>query len=136
MSDYVVAVSKTGRSASEENLPNSFIFHSDYNSFKIIKTGVATFTIAVSGDNQEFTTQHGLTFTPLVTAFARDDDDGVVYPPNCAGVTFYASSIELVTNLVSFTKVGADATNMIFVFNNTDTETHTISVRYFCLETI
>jgi len=136
MSDYIIAVSKKDKGVTEENLPNSFIFHSDYNSFKIVKTGIMTCTVVASTNNQEFTTQHGLTFTPLVTAFAKDAVEDEAYPPNTAGVNFYFPTISLQTNECELKKIGADATNVIAIFNNTDTENHVVAVRYFCLETI
>ena len=136
MSDYVIAISKKDKNVAEESNPNSFIFHSDYNSFKIIKTGLTSCTVLATTDNQEFTETHGLEFTPLVTAFAKDDAEDMAFPPNTENVDFFFPTIALGGTGVSFTKVGADATNVIFIFNNTDEFDHTIQVRYFCLETI
>ena len=136
MSDYIIAVSKQDKSATEENLPNSFIFNSDYNSFKIIKTGLKYCNVVASTSNQQFTESHGLTFTPLVTAFAKDNDENMAFPPNTENVNFYFPTVELGGTGVEFVSVGANTTNLIFVFNNTDTSAHAIQVRYFVLETI
>ena len=139
MSDYIIALSKDGKDAREENLPNGFIFHSDYNSFKIIKTGLKYCSLLASTNNQEFTEQHNLTFPPLVTAFAKDDDsvgDGTAFPPNTENIYYQLPKAGLSGTGVIFTKISSDASNVIFTFNNKDTKTHNILVRYFCLESI
>jgi hypothetical protein len=138
MSDYIIAVSKQNKDVTEESNPNSFIFHSDYNSFKIVKNGLKVCNVVASTNDQEFTVAHGLEFTPLVTAFAKDDAEDMAFPPNTFNINFYFPTLGLeeMSTGVKFTKVGADATNVIFTFDNIDTSDHTINVRYFCLETI
>ena len=136
MSDYIIAVSKQDKDAIGEANPNSYIFHSDYNSFKIIKTGLKFCNVVASTSNQQFTEAHGLDFAPLVTAFAKDDDESMAFPPNTENINFYNPAIELQGTGVTFAKVSANSTNIIFTFDNTDTSAHSIQVRYFVLETI
>jgi hypothetical protein len=136
MSDYIIALSKDSKNVRNENLPNSFIFHSDYNSFKIIKSEIVQFQVLAKTNNQQFTVAHGLSFTPLVTAFAQKNGSGYAYPPNCAGVDFCLPKTELSTNGISFKEMSSNSTNVIFVFDSSRSTTTTMNVRYFCLEVI
>jgi hypothetical protein len=136
MSDYIIAVSKKNKDALNDANPNSYIFHSDYNSFKIIRTGLKYCNVAASTNDQQFTEPHGMDFIPLVTAFAKDDAEDMAFPPNTENIDFYFPSTNLGGTGVSFKTVGANTTNIIFVFDNSDESAHSIQVRYFVLETI
>lgn len=130
---YVVAVAKIGKRADSTN-PNDFIFHSSYNTFKIIVEGTKSVTHNGSPDTQVFTQAHGLKFTPLVSAFIKVSGESQVYPPNGYGVTA-AGDKSLITNGIRFDYIEADATNIYFSITN-EGASKDISIRYFCLEVI
>ena len=129
--DQVVKVSKIGVSALSTN-PNDFIFHSSYNTFKIIVEGTKSITLAASTDNQTFSQPHGLFFIPLVTAYAKESS--TVFAPNTYNCTGYGSKAGLFSSGVEFNYITADITNINFNFDNTNTGTRSITIRYFCLE--
>jgi len=135
MSDYIIAVSKTGFDVKDEIDPNNFIFHSLYNTFKIIKTGTLTCSVLGSINSQIFTKAHNLSFIPLITAFAKDNAQSEVFPPNSENIYGYGLKTGLFGTGVKLISISSDDTNMIFKFDNSGT-TKTVKVRYFCLETI
>jgi len=130
---YIIAVAKTGHDVSLESDPNVFIFHSNYNTFKIIKTGVVRLEL-VTGDGQLFYVPHRLNFTPLVTAFAKEFGYDRVFPPNSGNVAVWSPKAGIIGTGVAFVSVSSDANNIILKFNSTYGET--VWVRYYCLETI
>jgi len=132
---YIIAVAKNGYSALDEMNPNNFIFHSSYNTFKIIRTGVAVCTIVASTNGQLFYEPHRLKFTPLVTAFARESGYSQAFPPNTINISTWGPKAGLIGSGLKFVSVAADATNMIFKFDNSGGE-KTAYVRYYCLEGI
>lgn len=134
MSDYIIAATKDGHDISETD-PNSFIFHSLYNTFKIIKTGTLGVNLAAATNGQVFTLAHNLLFTPLVTGFAIQTGVTGVFPPNSINISFWGPKVGLISTGVTFVSIGADATNMIFKFNNSGAIT-IVTIRYFCLEGI
>jgi hypothetical protein len=133
---YIIAITKKTKDVTTETDPNNFVFHSDYNTFKIVKTGIKTCVLTASTDNQVFTEIHEMLFTPLVTAFAKDDAESEVFPPNSEDINWYSGKVGIFGTGVKFLSIKSDATNIIFTFNNTDTSERTIKVRYFCLEAI
>lgn len=135
MSDYIIAVSKSGKSASGETDPNSFCFHSLYNTFKIISTGIHTIALP-NGSNQVFNKPHHLAFTPLVTAFALETEYSQVFTPNSSNVYMYGWKTGIVSTGITFVSISADATNIIYKLSNSNASEKTIKIRYFCLETI
>lgn len=121
---YILAVSKSGKSVLTATDPNDFIFHSAYNTLKIIATGTVSDTIAGSGAATEFTVAHGLGYTPLVSAFAKINNEIYVAKPNEAA---------RLTSNVSFWSAGADATNLIFRFFSSWTA-YAVVIRYYVFE--
>ena len=128
----VIKVAKIGKSTNSTN-PNDFIFHSEYNTFKIIAEGTKTVNHDGSPATQTFTQAHGLSFIPLVSAFIKVVGESLVYPPNSYGVVV-ASSKVLITNGVKFDYVETDATNI--TFSITTSSNKNINIRYFLLEKI
>jgi len=116
--------------------PNDFIFHSDYNCFKIIKEATKTVTLAASTNNQSFTEAHGLSFIPLVDAFAKESGISRVFGPNSQNISGFNSLAGILGSGVKFNYVTSDITNLTFNFDNTNGSTRSISIRYFCLEAI
>jgi hypothetical protein len=132
---FIVALTKIGQNVLTAKDPNSFLFHSGYNTFKIIATGKKTVNLSASTNSQSFTEAHGLAFTPLVTAFAKVQGESQVFPPNGYGVTI-AGSKGLVTNGVNFNYITTDGTNITFNFDNTNGSAKAVDIRYYVLEGI
>lgn len=129
----VVKVAKIGESANSTD-PNDFIFHSSYNTFKIISQATKSVTLAASTNNQTFTEAHGLTFIPLMTAYALESGRDQVFLPNTYNCTGYGAKAGLLSSGVSFNYVATDITNLTFNFDNTNASTKAVSIRYFLLE--
>ena len=132
---YIIAVTKLGYDVIDETDPNSFVFHSDYNTFKIIRSGVLECTLVGTTNGQLFYQPHLLNFTPLVTAFAKQTGYSQVFPPNSLNIATWGPKAGLLDTGVKFVSVAANATNIIFKFDNSEGGT-TVYVRYYCLETI
>lgn len=132
----VLAVSKQGVNILESTDPKDAIYHSDYNTFKIIIQATKSITLAASTNNQSFTQAHGLSFIPLVTGFARVSGENTVFMPNQEGISFWNSVSGVFGNGVKFNYIKVDATNITFNFDNTNGSTKDVSIRYFCLEAI
>lgn len=134
MSDNVVAIARIGKAANSTD-PNDFIFHSSYNTFKIVVEGTKSITLAAATSNQSFTQAHGLRFIPLVDAFAKQSGFSQVCRPNGILIEGWGKKASFFGD-VQFNYVSADATNIIFNFNNADAGTIDVSIRYFCLEKV
>ena len=132
---YIIAVTKLGYDVIGETDPNSFVFHSEYNTFKIIRSGVLECALVSSTNGQLFYQPHLLDFTPLVTAFAKQTGYDQVFPPNSINILTWSEIAGLVGTGVKFVSIAADSVNVIFKFDNSGGGT-TVSVRYYCLETI
>ena len=132
---YIIAVTKLGNDVISETDPNSFVFHSDYNTFKIIRSGVLECALTSSTNGQLFYQPHLLDFTPLVTALAKQTGYSQVFAPNSLNITAWGPKAGLLDTGVKFVSVAANATNIIFKFDNSGGGT-TVYVRYYCLETI
>jgi hypothetical protein len=136
MTDYLIAATKSTYDVNTETDPNNFIFSSDHNTFKIIKNDLITCNVIGSTDNQVFTRAHNLPFTPLVNGFYKDGSSSLIIPINGVEVTMVPEKDLLLTTGIEFVSIKSDATNIYFTFNNSDTSTHIIKVRFYCLETI
>lgn len=134
-SSMVLKVARPGKSANSTN-PNDYIFHSDLNTFKIIKNEVKQITLLADTLNQSFTEAHGLSFIPLVNAFAMEVGTNRVFTQNSEDIYFYAPKGGLWSTYVRFNYCRSNSTNLIFNFDNRDYEEHTININYFCLEKI
>lgn len=131
----VLAVTRIGKDVRSTD-PNDFIFHSKLNTFKIIKEATITITLAASTSNQSFTDAHGQTFIPVATAFAKESGVSQVFLPNSDDVNVWGSKLGWTSTGVRFNYVAADATNVIFNFDNSNASTKSVSIRYFVLERV
>ena len=129
-------VAKKGYNAAIDKNPNHFIFHSDFNTFKIILDDTKTVTLTASTNNQTITQAHGQKFIPLVNAFAKETARAQVFLPNSDNPTLYGVKDGWSSTGIRFNYVKADATNMYFNFNNTTASGVEVSIRYFVLEKI
>ena len=136
MSDPVFKVAKKGYNAETETDPNNFVFHSDYNTFKIIKTGTKTVTLSASTSNQTFSEAHGQRFIPLPHAFAKENGVDRVFLPNGGDVSFYSAIAGLSYSGIKFNYVSADDTNLNFNFDNDNASQKTVKIRYYVLEKV
>jgi len=131
----VVKVAKIGKSVNSTD-PNDFIFHSSYNTFKIILEGTKEITLAASTDNQSFTQAHYInSFVPLVAAFAKRDSASQVFLPNGVDVELYGARLGFDGD-ITFNYVATDSNNIIFNFDNAKVATVDVSIRYFLLEKV
>lgn len=129
----VIKVAKKGVSANSLD-PNDFVFHSSYNTFKILETGTKSITLSASTANQSFTQAHSLApfTTPIVTAFAKRDSASQVFAPNAYDVELYGAKLGF-TGDVTFNYVQADQSNITFNFDNDKVSTVDITIRYYLL---
>lgn len=118
--------------------PNKSIFDSRYNGFKLILVGTKNITLAASTNNQSFTEAHGLNFIPLPDAFAKQSGYSQVFRPNAFNIDISGPKLALIdgSSGVRFNYVAADATNLIFNFDNSNSSTKDVAIRYFCLEKV
>ena len=133
---HAFIVAKNGVNAETATDPNDFIFHSDYNTFKIIKEATKSITLAASTTNQSFTEAHGQRFIPLIHAFAKQSTLSQVFLPNSENINTYGPKAGWTGTGVVFNYVQADDTNIIFNFDNTTGSSVSISARYFVLEAV
>ncbi len=131
-----MVVAKNGVNAELSTDPNDFVFHSDYNTFKIIAVGTKQVTLAASTNNQSFTQLHYQDFIPLITAFGKEVTLAQVFLPNGGNVGSSGPKLGWTTTGVIFNYVAADATNMIFNFDNQNASPKLVDVRYFVLEKV
>jgi hypothetical protein len=132
----ILAVSKLTKNVLTASDPNDFIFHSAYNTFKIILEGTKSIEIVGSDSNQTFTQAHSLDFTPLVTGFATQDGIDRVFVPNCLNVMMWSPKAGPVGSGITFKYIESNSTNIIFNFGNTNVDSRDVIVRYYCLEGI
>lgn len=133
--NQVVKVAKIGKSINSAN-PNDFIFHSDYNTFKIILEGTKTVTLVASTANQSFTQAHGFnSFVPLVSAFAKRSGVAQVFSPNGVDVETFGAVAGFAGD-IKFNYVATDPNNIIFNFDNDKVSNVDVSIRYFLLEKV
>lgn len=73
-----IAISKDGINVLTATDPNDFIFHSLYNTFKIVASLTTTVSV-LPGERGTAAVSHGLSYTPVCTAFANKSGSGNVY---------------------------------------------------------
>lgn len=122
----VVKVAKSGVNAQTATDPNDFIFHSDYNTFKIIATGLYEPTV-IANSTADYTVAHGLEQIPFVLAFMQEASIAEVvmahnYSPN-------------VTANLKFNYVAADYQYLRFNIQNQHASNNIVAhIRYFIME--
>jgi len=119
-------VGKSGVNAETATDPNDFIFHSDYNTFKIIDTDLYEPTV-VHDSTADYTIEHGLEQIPFVLAFMNEDGESTVV---MASNNSFLVTADLVLNYVS-----ADYEYIRFNITNSDLSNDKVAhIRYFILE--
>lgn len=131
----VLVVAKIGKDVEVATDPNDFIFHSDYNTFKIIAEGTKSVELAATTNDQSFTQAHGLDFIPVVNAFAKRDLASQVFGPNGFDVELWGPKAGT-SGDVTFNYVEADITNLTFNFDNDDGSAIDVTIKYYILERV
>lgn len=117
-------VAKSGYNALTETDPNNFIFHSEYNTFKIIYKGSAFPTWNdTSGAEVAVNVAHGQSYTPFIFAFGRFNDLRSANPGTRDPTADFW-----------WTKLQVDSTNMIFYAIYNGTGTYQLPITYFIVE--
>ena len=124
----ILALTKDGIDVKTATDPNDFIYHSDYNTFKIIGNDTEDFTIPANS-TAIYTVEHGLLIVPLVKAFMREDTKNAVVTQNNSIVDVVGLSCYL-----SLDAVGADYTQLKFTITNHDSSSHVAHIRYWLFE--
>ena len=122
-----IAVSKAGNNVLTATDPNDFIFHSNYNTFKIIATGIASF-IGVAAGIYTKTISHGLGYIPIVEAFFLCDSNPEVIKSGYQ--QFYTSPYDDII----FWELRVDEDNVIFYGRNFMSGTHDLYFKYYIFE--
>jgi len=122
-----IRVTKAGINVGTATNPNDFIFNSDYNTFKILGTGIATGTINANTTGT-ISVAHGQSFIPPVMAFAKQGG-GVSGAVGVGGFDFTPR------DTFNFRSASADGTTMYFEIKNTNPSTAgTYNVSYYIFE--
>jgi hypothetical protein len=124
----IIAVSKKYHDVLTETNPNNFIFHSEYNTFKIVKQGTHSVNIPASTLSTDFTLAHGMWYLPLVHAFALYSTDiclpnEKLYSPIGSDVWTFA-----------FDELKSDINNIIFTVSNNSGSQINVTFRYYIFE--
>lgn len=133
--EQVVKVAKIGKDARSTD-PNDFIFHSSYNTFKIVKEATYSFTIPANTIGEAYGENHGLNFIPMVTAFLKESGVPQVIAPNTMNVDFWGAKAGWFDTGLRFNSVRVDSEAISFLIDNTDDAAKDITVRYFCFESV
>ncbi len=128
MTKQIIAVAKKNHDVLIETNPNNFIFHSSYNTFKIVKTGTYSLNIPASTTRTSYTHPHGVWYIPLVHAFALYSDriclpNEKLYNPTGGDAWTFA-----------FDELKSEIDNIIFTVSNSSGSPITVKFRYYVFE--
>jgi hypothetical protein len=122
----VIAVSKSGKNVLTETNPNNFIFHSLYNTFKIVGVLSASVNLVANTNNQNFNFNHNLPYIPSVYVFSRRSGSSYVYTLG----TFTSEYIDG----YSIVEVSSDNTKVYISFDNFTDSSFTVYLKIFLFE--
>jgi hypothetical protein len=124
----ILAVSKAGKNVLTETDPNSFIFRSAYNTFKILAHGTVSVAVSDTGAYSvgQTTVAHGMSVIPFVIAFTKLPISGRACLSEAPEPTSYS---------VAASGYAVDATNIRFyITNHLSNTTRTFVFSYFICE--
>lgn len=123
-----IRMSKQGIDCTTSNDPNAFIFHSDLNTFKIIKEGNGTFnyTSGTVGGTYSFAHNSGLGTPSSYALFVKFPDGKTAYIPGNGNIYSYDSNWQGNT-------AGIDGTNIYSYFIGTGNAS--LPYKYYVFET-
>ena len=122
----IIASSKSGVNVLTASNPNDFLFHSSYNSLKIIATGI--FNQSVPNGRHTYSFSHGLGYSPLVEGFCKVDTINYIVCP------FEGVDIDEFPFLYFFYYIGADSSKVYVELYNGDNSSHIFSIKYYIFE--
>lgn len=125
-----LVISKAGFNALTESDPNNYIFHSDYNTFKILSEGTLT-SQSVTANPSTFTVAHGISGIPAVMAFIKYPDGYIALPRGMPRDT--TSSYLAVANR-RYWSVEIDSTYIYFVCFKGTTADYSVDIKYYIFE--
>jgi len=126
-SDYVFKVSKTGVDALTSTDPNDYIFHSDLNTFKIIKEATADITYTADG---LYTVAHGLSsYSPTSMILF------VKFPDGYAGMSCGLGQVTSRDSNFNLKNAYVDASNIGFYLYRTGGSATALKIKYYIFET-
>lgn len=123
--NQIIAVSKGGKNVLSATDPNDFIFHSQYNSLKIVAEGIFTVNLnAGTIDTRSF--DHGLGYTPLVEGFCKVDSE------DRAVCTF--EGMDTYPFRYFFYHIASDSTKIYVKLKNDDSSLHQFKIKFYIFE--
>ena len=120
---YIMALSKLTKNVLTASNPNDFIFHSGYNTFKIIAEPTYSPTLAVSVTETYTSVAHGQSFTPFIFCFIKFADNRI------AGVGNKAATVDF-----RFTKLVINSTYILFYYINNTGGNYSPVFKYYITE--
>jgi len=127
---YKIVITKAGYNALTESDKNNYIFHSDYNTLKIISEGVIT-AQTVTANPTTFTLEHGRSYIPAVMAFIKYPDGYVALP---RGIPRDTTDTYLGVANSRYWKVEMDATYIYFICYKGTTANYNVDIKYYIFE--
>jgi hypothetical protein len=121
-----IKVSKKSKNVLTATDPNDFIFHSSYNTFKIIAEGILS-SQSVTGDPTTFSVAHGQGGVPGVYAFAKFPDGYVTTPGN-------KERADVVWPVDRYWEVRINSTNIYFDFYKGSSANYSVDIKYYIFE--
>lgn len=121
-----IMVAKSGKNVFTSTNPNDYIFHSDYNTFKILATGKLT-SQSVTGSPTTFTFAHGQSSIPAVYAFAKFADGYTALPDEKERADVHPVD--------RYWRVEMDSTYVYFMFYKGSSANYSVNIRYYIFET-
>ena len=125
----VFAVSKATKNVLTATNPNDFIFHSSYNTFKILAEG-RLLNQTVNSDPKTFSVAHGLGYAPNFYAFCKWPDDKVSLSGPLALIA--DRDTRLLFEGPQFTPE-VDSTNLYFIFTRPGSN-YTVDIKWYAFE--
>jgi len=124
-----IKVSKSGYNALTESNVNNYIFHSDYNTFKIVKSGTGSFTVTASS-SEEKTITHNYGTRVGFMVFFKHPNNRITYMNNAVDDASSSSSLWIWT-----TPPISNTTNTINLkVMNTSGTNETLYYQYYLFE--
>ena len=121
-----IRLSKSGVNALTATNPNDFIFHSAYNTFKIIATGTLNQVVNFASPTLEIT--HGLSYIPIAYCFMKADTNDE------ATSTQYMFLETGDYSNVGIDTIRSDATKLYIPVRQFNAYDVTIKIRYYLFE--
>lgn|SRR3990167_1072596 len=124
---FQIRVAKAGKNALTSTDPNDFIFHSAYNTFKIIDEDTLL-SQSIDTNPKTLTVAHEQNSTPVVFAFTKYPD-GIICLPNSFDYPYAYES----GGVGGRFNIQVDATNIYFVFEKPGS-TYSVDIKYYIFE--